>query len=519
MITRLAITACTLLVLLVASPRLWAETTRSDSNAIKPTAYACPAIASQNPDLAKDLRLEGEVELELSLRKVLKTCGDGVLSAWKDTINTLLVDPYVFMMKTSPEQTKNFLDKCNLSEICKNQLFYEAYGRLPSQVENQKISSSMSFADLDILYRNAKSRMNSTGEQNRRFRYELLNRKWLATDVPTKETLDPAQEKTSFWQLLKEIISNEREKFSCLKSEAAVELFCYYAAQIIDPLIVGGLVLKTPTIAKWAKLGLKKVKLKEAAMIEARAVAYGKTQAVFSKEEIAQLNVKAKAIADSKLSDDEKMARISSLYFTARISKLPKNLQEDAIHSIQYEVRKGKESAAFGTEIEIKETLGDVNHLGMLAHEFEHVIQYLDGDKKKTIQQYFKHAFGYHRGIEDEVEAIGAEWDVMQLIPVSKRHDALAKSIVEDGHGTGAHRLPDGTEMRVKGTEEQRRIDASLTLSREEYIRKMRGDSRYVGMTSVEKLMVYRMNLLMSALRYSTGIAALGYGASELSTP
>ncbi|MCB9073281.1 MAG: endonuclease/exonuclease/phosphatase family protein [Bdellovibrionaceae bacterium] len=208
----------------------------------------CHQLLLQRPDLKDDLTLnESDNYLSMPLQERARKCMDGAFSAWKDTIRELLINPYIYMTKTSFEQTKSFLDNCNKLHLCKQQLYYEAYGRTPSDEMNKKLSLNLSFTDLDILYGNAKSRINSTGMQNERLRLEVLNRRWLE-NKPVN--LDQKQENTSFWLILKGLISSEKQKWACLKPEAAQELFCYYLAQIIDPTIAAGMISKTPKLSK-----------------------------------------------------------------------------------------------------------------------------------------------------------------------------------------------------------------------------------------------------------------------------
>jgi hypothetical protein len=213
---------------------------------------ACQALAKKRPDLKDSLQTDkAQPKQSLSLRERAKKCISSVKDSWSDTLKELIIDPYNFLSKTSPEATKRYLDDCNRHVECKVRLYYEAQGYSPSGRQLQYLQSSLSFAEMDILNRNANSRMNSSYEQNLRFRQQIENRKWVNNQsADLKVATDPAQEGSSFWVNLSEKLKEEGTKWWCLKPDVAQEYLCYDIAQIIDPTIALGIAAKVPKIMK-----------------------------------------------------------------------------------------------------------------------------------------------------------------------------------------------------------------------------------------------------------------------------
>lgn len=217
------------------------------------TQSSCREFAQKHPELASDIAMDGNAGPSPSLRQLAKKCWSGATGAWKDQLEQLIVQPLKYFFVTSPQIQKNLIEACNQSVDCKVQLYHEATGEFASGKALEELKASMSFTKLDVLYRRARARYNSTGQQDRRFIQELENRKWLKQSgfANSDVALDPEQEQISIWQAVKNKIDKSLTHFRCMKPEVASDAVCYGLASVIDPTIAAGIVAKGPRLAKW----------------------------------------------------------------------------------------------------------------------------------------------------------------------------------------------------------------------------------------------------------------------------
>jgi len=230
-----------------------AKPTKAPPAAAQEGGLDCKKFADENPDIADLLHTSPVPPPYVSLRTQGRLCFEGFKGAWSDTLKTLLTDPYTYMAKTSPEATRKALAECSESIQCLETMYFDAKGYSPSPTEREKLKR-MGFRELDILNRQAIARMNSSYMQDKRLREKLENEKWLDKKSADVQVVHhPKQEQNSFWAAVASGLSHQGHKFRCLKPEVKTEYFCYYLAQIIDPLMAAGIVAKAPAVGRLLK--------------------------------------------------------------------------------------------------------------------------------------------------------------------------------------------------------------------------------------------------------------------------
>ena len=203
----------------------------------------------------------------------------------------------------------------------------------------------------------------------------------------------------------------------------------------------------------------------------------------FTPAESAALRQKSLRIYDSNLPPTEKIKQVSDIYMEARIAKLPadkqslarKSLQEVATDERSY-MRKGKIFMENGIDPQL------VQYQHILAHEFEHVAQFLTETNKRKLVDILKRTSRESLGASRyrrEIEAIGAQYDMLQLFPKEViRAEALALKPTSIKFTESSAELISNPDIAI--------LNKATTLSRDEYIRQIRSEHGYTGVFGAE---------------------------------
>ncbi|MBX3032656.1 MAG: hypothetical protein KF865_01945 [Bdellovibrionaceae bacterium] len=195
-------------------------------------------------------------------------CWDSLDEIGREVMKAAILDPYEFLKK-SHEATTNYLKTCANSLPCKMKLYEEAHGAKPDESKIADLKAMNSVAKLDVLWRNAQARMNSTGEQNRRQMQRLANEKALRayqdSSTPHPPPFSEESENSSFWITVKSFMSEQMtaagetakdvralDRLYCLNTRFASQLACYAFFAEAAPAIAGGIAAKSPALMRFA---------------------------------------------------------------------------------------------------------------------------------------------------------------------------------------------------------------------------------------------------------------------------
>ena len=144
---------------------------------------------------------------------------------------------------------------------------------------------------------------------------------------------------------------------------------------------------------------------------------------IFTEEEYKNLSDKVAKIHSSNISDEQKIIATSQAYVDARIAKLPVG-QQQQVRDIVANAKPGYSSTTNTKTLEItiynKSTREMLSYHDALVHELEHITQLLDPEKRykalHLIDKIISSGMSAPRS-KMEAEAIGAEWDLLNLLP------------------------------------------------------------------------------------------------------
>ncbi|MGZ3768683.1 MAG: hypothetical protein ACXVCR_06695 [Bdellovibrio sp.] len=272
----------------------------------------------------------------------------------------------------------------------------------------------------------------------------------------------------------------------CYHDRAQADTVCKLAAELISGgMLAKILVYEDPEVAAMAALEkiLTKNKQSKIASMEKKAIEDSKKPSALSQTELSKITSQAEQIYSSNMSEKDKVLAVSRLYVEARVNKLDPQQQKIA-RKILSRVKSGDSSSFWynylmtdGITIEKKFTNDMLTYHVTLAHELEHLTQYLSKEKRnrflnaliKILRAPVYKPNGT-KSLEHEVEAIGAEWDLLSIYPkqfisqeLEKKSSAkygLVKSISEFFNTSD-----NGTRLR---------LTAALEMSREKYIEYIR---------------------------------------------
>lgn len=299
---------------------------------------------------------------------------------------------------------------------------------------------------------------------------------------------DPVLFFTKALSFLKEKIGEVWNEFLfCYNQRKQTEVLC----ELVAGYLTGEMLLSFIFKSKGMPVFLEKIMHYRADKLEKMAVKTEALGGALTSAEIAQLRSEAAKILSSNLSDGDKIMSVSRLYVEKRIAKLPPKQQEEA-HRILSNVKAGEESHFIQEtkqiEIDMKSTQEMLRYHSALAHELEHAAKYLSVENMNVLQRSLRILLGRHISpkmkLIDEIECVGAEWDLIQVFPKSFVEKQIATNTVSDmdfiKHFSGVtNGILESSKTRLR---------AGIHLSRSQYINHVRSDlSGYHGLWAAER--------------------------------
>lgn len=285
---------------------------------------------------------------------------------------------------------------------------------------------------------------------------------------------------------IKTAIGKQSYEFKyCYHDRAQANTVC----KLVSELISGGMLakilvyedLEITTISALERI-LTKNKRSKIMSMEKKANEDSKKPSAVSQTELSKITVQANKIYSSNMSEKDKMLAVSKLYVEARVNKLSPQQQKIA-HDILSKTRPGVYSAFKYSdwkpiEITMDERLAKdmLRYHVALAHELEHLTQYLSAEKTNKLLNALNKILrppvkknGTKR-LQDEVEAIGAEWDLLSLYPKQFLYQELKKKSPTDVNFIQS--ISGIFNMSGNGT--RLKLTAALDMNREQYIKHVR---------------------------------------------
>lgn len=251
----------------------------------------------------------------------------------------------------------------------------------------------------------------------------------------------------SFYYAVTDWLKKKEARLECLDAKARAEMICWGAAYILDPLMVGGAVVKSSSIARYLSA---KARADRALRVDKLEVAAEKMDAEL-RSQIRPSGVSYKTLQEklypvwqsTDLPIEEKFRTSYEQYVKLRRESLTPEQRKLADEALKNIVTLKNSPDAFyfpdSNRIMIGDKLADdlLTCYQTLIHELEHVTQKgtvknltRTEELKNKISQFVsnspKNSQKNTTVIKAEFEAIGAQWDFLQSIPKDVINQSIA---------------------------------------------------------------------------------------------
>jgi hypothetical protein len=459
----------------------------------------------------------------------VKACSVGVVGAAGDFF-TGIYDFVAGDVKILPviKSRETYFSKC-YSASCKYQMLGE-YADLFSKEEIEGHPNTGNLDPADPANGNYLNGLSSKVLYNKLLE-KLRNRaKGKST---TEEFIEPWSDKKASRQSVTDLTNGILAKAglhnsACYDPAVVAEARCYAAAAVFDPIAASVAILKIRKLAglralesdvlhsrgEFGDVPLKPKKnlMAAADRKDAEARKYVRPSVVRTEE----LKRDVKGIWENdKLSSDEKLKQVFDKYSEMRIASLDPETQDLARRALSDVQVNGSPDNASWNLSEQKLSLGEFiseNELAgyqTLAHEFEHLTQYPKAGRApdvvhlEAMQEMMDKGLAFPNGPvslhHSEFEAIGSQWDFLQVVPEQVRKNAV-EAITKNT------KIPADTKRMLIADIQ------NSTLSREDYIKKVPFQHKYSSYYELRNDAFRRKALLGVAVTAAGSTAGTGYG-------
>ncbi|UYL07722.1 hypothetical protein B9G69_011760 [Bdellovibrio sp. SKB1291214] len=319
---------------------------------------------------------------------------------------------------------------------------------------------------------------------------------------------NPALPKRSVDQLIEEMMTAAGiENTTCFDPEVVWEARCYALATVLDPLAASVSLLRMKKIAALMKMSDERTMVRSAIKDDYIRSKVMKSSSIDAEKLKAVMNP---IWADPKLSYEQKSQALFDKYYEFRSSAMEKEVKELADKVIA-DIQPMKGSEAYYNIYTQKMSVGlelaadPLSRVMTIAHELEHVAQYpyktgLIRQFANALEQKLKkleRPHGVTSRLQAEFEAMSAQWDIIQSVPLDVRKKAI-ESIRAN------KKLSNQAKSSAIADIEK------ASLSREEYLKSVAGLHGYTSYNSLRT----KSTLIVSALLVQMSVV----GAEEVKT-
>ncbi|WP_413557441.1 hypothetical protein [Bdellovibrio sp. HCB209] len=294
---------------------------------------------------------------------------------------------------------------------------------------------------------------------------------------------NPALPKKSVDELIEQMMTAAGvQNTACFDPEVVWEARCYALATVLDPLAASISILRMKKLAALMKMSDEKAMARAAMKDEFIRTKVMKGSAIDAEK----LKTAMDPIwADSKLTSEQKSQALFDKYYELRSAAMEKEVK-DLADKVVGDVKVMKGSEAYYNMYTQKMSMGQelatepLTRALTMAHELEHVTQYpyktgLIRQFANVLEQKLKkleRPNGVTSRLQAEFEAMSAQWDIIQSVPMDVRKKAIES-------------LRANKKLSAQAKSSAIADIEKASLSREEYLKSVAGFHNYTSYNSL----------------------------------